>query len=885
MPLAPGQTLGPYEIIEKAGAGGMGEVFKAKDTRLDRTVAIKVLPEMVAGNPDLKQRFEREAKTISSLNHPNICTLYDVGHDEGLEYIVMEFLEGETLSDRIGRGAIPMPELLMIAGQIADALDKAHAQGLIHRDLKPANVMLTANGAKLLDFGLAKLQISDGTPQGVSDVTRTTPLTGVGTILGTIQYMSPEQLEGKEADARSDIFAFGTMLYEMATGRRAFEGQSQASMIAGILERQPQSVTHVNPDTPPAFERIVQKCLKKDPESRWQSARDLADELRWISQAGSQVGLSPHVAARRKVRFRLGWGLAVVLGVVALAFALLWFTQETPSPRPIRFKIATRTDLSQVSWPCVSPDGQYLAFKARSPEGADMVWIRPMNSLEAYPLQGTEGANRPFWSPDSKYLAFVIGRNQLKKIPVGGGPAQLICETNGGADGTWGTQDFIIYDGGGGDSLHMVASSGGTPTALIDIDREAGETQHSWPWFLPDGRKYLYLADINDSAGFGSRYMLKVGDIETKEAVSLFGVDARVQYCEPGYLVYYRDGILLAQRFDPDNLDVIGEAVPLTDEVGVGEADRAEFGLSNQGTLAFQSSTVTDAAEIVWFNRKGEKVGSVGQPAAYENIALSPDETRMAYALFDGDQTDVWVHDLGRDVKTRVTFSEDNDGVPLWSPDGEMIYFSSNRSGRFAIYARSPNGMGEAKLVHGDSVLHCGAMSASSDGRYIYGVITQNNWDIARFDLQDNSKRELVVSTPYSEGTCAISPDGKYLAYSGNESDSYEIYVMEMAKGGGRWQISSGGGRMPVWSRDGKHLYYMSPSWDLVEVPISTSGKFTIGQPQVLFRQPLSTEGFGGSRYIPTSDPDRFGMLIRRTTTGGGQFTVVLNWPEEIQQK
>lgn len=885
MPLTPGSTLGPYQVIEKAGAGGMGEVFKARDNRLERTVAIKVLPPTVAANPDLRQRFEREAKSISSLNHPNICTLHDIGHEDGLDFLVMEYIEGETLSDRIKRGPIPMSELLPLAGQIADALDKAHRQGLIHRDLKPANVMLTPSGAKLLDFGLAKIQIADGHVAGVSVPTQTTPLTGTGTILGTIQYMSPEQLEGKEADARSDIFAFGAVLYEMATGKRAFEGQSQASMIAGILEREPISVSALNPMTPPAFERLVKKCLNKNPEARWQSARDLADELRWIAQSGSQVGLPAHVAARRKFRFRLAWATTAVISLVAFYFAYLWFSRDIPDPSLLRFKITTRTDISQVSWPCLSPNGEYLAFKASDSDARDMIWIRPLNSLESYPLPGTEGANRPFWSPDSRYIGFIEGRNQLKKISAAGGPAQLICETDGGADGTWGTSGYIIYDAGQGDSLFMVAASGGTPVNLLGLDREAGETTHSWPWFLPDGKHYLYLADMTDKAAAGGNYLLRVGHIETREVKTLFPVDARVQYCDPGYLVYFRNGILLAQRFDPDKLEVLGEAVPLTDEVGVGEADRAEFGLSNQGTLAYQTNSSVSLDKLVWVDRTGEEIAQIGDPDAYNDLFLSPDETRLTIGIFDGDQSDIWVYDLQRDVKTRITFSDNEDIAPLWSADGKYVYFSNNESGIFKIYKKAANGLGEASLVYGSDSLNAAALSRSPDGRWLYGPNVRNDWDIARYNANDTIEAEMVVTTPYIERGASASPDGNYLAYYSNESGQFEVYVLELGEGGGRWQISSGGGRRPQWSADGRELYYFTPTWDFVAVPVNSNGKFSIGKPVRLFNKKLSTEGLGITRYAVTRDRNRFIMSTPLASTGGGEFTVVVNWQKELADR
>jgi len=887
MPLTPGKVIGPYEVIEKAGAGGMGEVFKAKDTRLDRMVAIKVLPASVAMNPDLRQRFEREAKTISSLNHPNICTLYDIGHVEDTDYLVMEFIEGETLSERVKRGPMPMEELLPVAGQIADALDKAHGKGLVHRDLKPANVMLTASGAKLLDFGLAKLQISDGQVEGAQGITQTTPLTGTGTILGTIQYMAPEQLEGKEADARSDIFAFGALLYEMATGKKAFEGPSQASLIAGILEREPMSLTSINPMAPPAFERLVKKCLSKDPESRWQSARDLADELRWIAQSGSQVGLPAQVAARRKFKLRLAWVITTAVSLVAVAFAYLWMTRDIPDPNLLRFKVTTRTDISQVSWPCLSPNGQYLAYKAFDAEGKGMIWIRPLNSLDSYPLPGTEGAMRPFWSPDSKYIAFTVGRKQLKKISVAGGPAQLICETDNGSDGTWGSAGYIIYDASAGDSLFMVPASGGTPAPLLGINRDVGEVTHSWPWFLPDGKHYLYLAEMADKAKAGGNYLLRVGNIETREAQTLFPIDARVQYCDPGYLVYFRNGILLAQKFDLDKLEALGEAIPLTDQVGVGEADRAEFGLSNQGTLAYQTSSSVSLCKLVWVDRAGKELGQVGDPGSFADISLSPDESKLAIDIYDGNQSDIWVYDLKRDVKTRITFDDGDDITPLWAADGNYVYYSSNdrADAMWRIYRKSSNGLGMASLIYGNDSLHAAVLTRSPDGRWLYGPRVRNNWNVVKYDTQDSTFAEVIVGTPYVERGAALSPDGRYLAYYSNESGQYEVYVLELGEGGERWQISSGGGRYPRWSAAGDELYYVTSSWDFIAVPITTDGTLTVGQPETLFNKRLNREGYGVSRYTPTKDPNKFLVSTPLSATGGGEFTVVVNWQKELENR
>ncbi len=885
MPFAPGKVLGPYEIVEKAGAGGMGEVFKAQDNRLERVVAIKVLPPTVAANPELRQRFEREAKSISSLNHPNICTLYDIGHEDGLEYLVMEYIEGETLSDRIKRGPLPMDELFRIAYQIADALDKAHGQGLIHRDLKPANVMLTSTGAKLLDFGLAKIKVSEGHVEGVSGITQSTPLTGTGTILGTLQYMSPEQLEGKDADARSDIFAFGATLYEMATGQRAFEGQSQASLIAGIIERDPASVTSLNPMAPPALARLIKKCLDKNPEARWQSARDLADELSWIAQSGSQVGLPAQVAARRRFRFRLGWTLSAVAAIVALCFAYLWFSREIPNPNVLRFKISTRKDLSQVSWPCLSPDGKSVAFQAIDADGNRLLWIRPLNSLESYSLIGTEGAGRPFWSPDSKYLAFNVGRRQLKKIPAAGGPVQLICETDGGSDGTWGSSGYIIYDAGPGDSLFVVAAAGGTPTPLLGIDREAGEVTHIWPWFLPDGVHYLYLAEMSENANIGGNYLLMVGNTKTLESKSLFPVDGRVQYSDPGYLVYFRKGILLAQKFDSDKLEAVGDAIPLTDEVSVGDLNRAEFGLSNQGILAYQTNASMLLSRLVWVDRTGKELGQIGESGSYRDFALSPDQERLAICVFDGEQSDIWVYDLERHVKTRITFEESDDGVPYWSRDGNYIYYSNDKSGKFGLFKRAANGLGETVPIYADDSMHAAVESRSLDGKWLYGVGYVKSYDVVRYSPTDKSYAEIIFGSKYQERGPRISPDGNYLAYYSNESGQYEVYVLELKEGGGRWQISSDGGRCPQWSEDGTELYFITPNWDLIAIPITTSGKFMAGKPDTLFNRKLNFSGFVHNRFEPTRDKDKFILTVPAISTGGGEFNVVVNWPEEVENQ
>jgi Tol biopolymer transport system component len=636
--------------------------------------------------------------------------------------------------------------------------------------------------------------------------------------------------------------------------------------------------------TPPAFERLVKKCLKKDPESRWQSARDLADELRWISQSSSSaIGLPAAVSHRRKQRSRLAWAGLTVVGLIAAVFAFLWFTRPIPENPVTRFKVTTHTELSEVTWPRVSPDGKFLAFLANNERSQTMIWIRPMNSLDAYALAGTENAGRPFWSPDSKSLAFITGRSQMKKISVSGGPAQLVCETEGGADGHWGNANLILFDGGPGDSIRMVPASGGTPVGVSRIDKEKEESTHAWPWFLPDGKHFLYLAERPNQK---ANYMLKVGDVESDDVVDLFPVDARVEYSSQGYIVFFKDNILQARKFNPETLELSGENIPITDKIGVGEANRAEFGLSETGTLTYQTSTLEAANKLVWIDRKGEEIGIVGEPANIDDIFLSPDESRISMSVFDGNQSDVWIYDLIRNVSTRVTFNKEDDIIPVWDVSGNYIYYSTNHDGGiYKIYKKAANGMGEDKLIFGDDSLHSSITSISKDGKFAYGEIVRSNWDIQRINLEDPSQTEMLINTPYAERGGGISPDGTYLAYHSNESGTFEVYVLQLGPGGGRWQISSGGGRRSEWSKDGTELYYFDFDWNFFAVPIAPDQSFTIGQPRKLFNQRLVTTGWGQHRYDVTSSKEKFLMNVPMERTGGGEFVVVLNWYRELETR
>ena len=886
MPLEPGNNLGPYEIIEKAGAGGMGEVYRAKDPRLERSVAIKILPAHIAGMPDFKQRFEREARAISSLNHANICTLYDVGSQNGYDFLVMEFLEGETLSDRLARGPIPYDEMLRIAIQIASALDSAHRQGLVHRDLKPSNVMLTKDGAKLMDFGLAKLTLEDGSPAGATGITQTTPLTGAGTLLGTMQYMAPEQLEGKEADARSDIFAFGELLYEMTTGKRAFEGGSQATLIAAIIERNPTPISVVIPDTPPLFERLVTKCLAKDPQKRWQSAADLLDELRWISQAGSQVGLPVHIAKRRKVKFTVARIVGAVAIMSTLVLGYLLLTQPKPVLDTNRFTISPSMDtpeIRSVNWSRISPDGRLIAFRATDTLGTNLLWIRPLNSLEPYPLRGTENITRQFWSPDSKYIAF-FKSNQLYKIPVAGGPAQLICETFG-SDGNWGSEGYILFDGQASDTLKYVLASGGSPQYATPIDTSKGERSSAWPWFLSDGVHFLYILYTTTGS------QLKVGAIGSDETHLIFDedqmrlLDSRVEFCKQGYLLFIKDKLLLAQGFDEHKFQLVGEPFPVAQ--GVDQAGNAfTFGTSDNGVLLYQYASTSNQGELVWFDRSGKEIEKLGDPDTYRDIALSPDNSKVVFGLYDdrGSNEDLWIRDFKRNLVTRLTFDKPNNVLPVWSPDGKYIAYSEAAGGSFKTRYKRSDGQGAIMgLGDIDSVLNAPACWYSDSVLYMSANV--NGLGVYRYDFADKSFTPVIVSK-YREVSPAVSKNGKYILYMSNESGRNEIYVSELGGDHGRWQVSNDGGYQPTWRADNKEIFFFSGS-DLMAVDVSiSSAGFEIGQPKKLFTKPLNFSGITGAlRYCPSNDGQKFLLNVPLVTQSNDNIIVVQNWLAELEKK
>ncbi|HET7451887.1 MAG TPA: protein kinase [Thermoanaerobaculia bacterium] len=884
MTLAAGTKLGPYEILSPIGAGGMGEVYRARDTRLDREVAIKVLPEHLSASSELRQRFEREAKAISALTHPHICTLYDVGNQDGVEYLVMELLDGQSLAERLESGALPPDQVIRYAIEIADALEAAHRQGIVHRDLKPGNVMLTRSGVKLLDFGLAKHRaaaVQTEISQLSSMATELTPsrpaLTEQGTIMGTFQYMAPEQLEGHEADARTDIFAFGCVLYEMATGRKAFTGKSRASMIGAILRDQPAPISSISPMTPPAFDRLVQTCLAKEPDDRFQTAHDVKLQLRWIAEGGSQAGAPAVVVSRRKNREKLAWAAAGVLfaGVVALGYGYL---RRTPAPAsPVRFQLVLPDTLAVVEAPRISPDGKLLAFSARGADGKAQIWLRPLEALDPRPVPGTEGASfRPIWAPDSRHIAFVA-EGKLKKVDIAGAPPQVICDATSGADGSWGKDGTILFDGQASDPIRRVSSAGGIPQTAV---KGAGAASVGWPDFLPDGKHFLYF----EFGGEAHQGRLMAASLDSKEKPKrILDSDSLAQYAPPGDVLYVKEGTLVAQPFDASALKLTGEPVPIAEQMGAAGNGLADFSVSANGSLVYRGG-VTNEDRLVWIDRSGKEISDLDKPAGYGTTALSPDGARLALDLSDtrSDKRDIWIRDLARGVTSRFTFDATNETSPVWSPDGKEIVFSSDRKGYSSLYEKDASGTGAEKELWscGDTVV---AGDWSADGKFIAvnRITSKTGWDVWIFPTDGTTKPFPFIQGTFTEVLPVFSPDVRYVAYMSNETGRFEIYVQQFPGPGGKWQISAAGGTEPHWSADGKTIYFKSLDAKLMGAPVDAASTFSAGVAQPLFDAHFQP-GQRRNSFLVTRDGQKFLILSPVGKERVSPINVVLHWPETL---
>jgi serine/threonine protein kinase len=883
MAILPGRRLGPYEILSAIGAGGMGEVYKARDARLDRIVAIKVLPAHLADRAELRERFEREAKTIASLNHPHICTLYDTGQQDGIDYLVMEYLEGETLAQRLLKGSLPVEQALRYAIEISDALDKAHRKGVTHRDLKPGNIMLTKSGSKLLDFGLAKLRQDAAPATPLSQLpTANDAITAQGTILGTLQYMAPEQLEAKEADARTDIFAFGVVVYEMATGKKAFAGKSQASVISAIMSSDPQPISSLQPMTPPVLDRVVKKCLAKEPEKRWQAASDVCDELKWIAEQGSQAAMPAPGTARRKVREQVVWALAAAaILAVALVAAVLYFRRPPAEIRAIRFAVLppekhTFPMLGNTpSFLSVSPDGSKLAFVAVDSGGHSMLWIRDLDSQTAQPLPGTDGALMPFWSPDSRFIAF--SDNSLKKVAVTGGPAQTLTASPASGGGTWSRDGTILFSPGNlGTPILRVPSAGGAAMPVTPLGTSQQEYGHIWPAFLPDGKRFLYLA--RDPSP--EKSAIYVGSFDSKDSKLLLNINSMALYSPPGYLLFVRAGTLLAQPFDVDRLELKGDAIPIAEGVQFNlNNGRAAVAVSENGVLVYRVVPAAGQIRLVWADRKGAEEPLAAPAHAYRNPRISPDGQRVAVTIDElGSQE--WTLDTGRGTLTRLTFEGSYNGAAAWAADGKRITFGSDRAGARNLFWQLADGSGGAERLMTDVHTQV-ASSWSPDGQTLAFEQTApgSGFDIWFFRLGDR-KAEPFLQTRFNEIAPRFSPDGRWLAYASDESGRYEIYVQPYPGPGGKWQISTDGGSEPVWARNGELFYRNGDKMMVVET--TTRPSFSASNPKLLFEGRYATYQ-SLPDYDVTADGQRF-LFLKAGEEARSEISVVLNWVEELKR-
>jgi Tol biopolymer transport system component len=889
MRIAPGATLGPYELSSRIGAGGMGEVWKAVDKRLDRNVAIKVLPAELAGDAQFRIRFEREAKTISQLNHPHICVLHDVGQssatggDAAVDYLVMELLEGETLAARLARGPLPLDQVLRVGAEVADALAAAHRNSVIHRDLKPGNVMLTKSGAKLLDFGLARsIAIA---PWGSSDASATMAragsatatggnLTAEGMIVGTFQYMAPEQLEGLPVDARTDIWALGALLYEMVTGRRAFDGATKTSIIAAIVDRDPAPIRDSQPLTPPALEHIVARCLAKDPGDRWQSAHDVAQELTWVRLAGSQAGVAAPVLARKRSRERMAWSLAAVLGIALVTTAAMLvpklrrasrpFVADIAAPRGMRFNA-----VGDEGGPVVlSPDGTLVVYSGADGAG-NRLMLRSLVTGETRGIEGTENATFPFWSPDSKKVAF-FNASHLMRVDVNGGAPVPICESAGARGGAW-AGDKIVFTPNTQDPLSIVSAAGGTPKVITKMD-VSQHTSHRWPSFLPDGRRFLYLA-CNHEDPAGSVNAVYLGSIDGGASRMILRSVSNAVYSD-GWLLFGRDQMLYAQKVDKE-LNPSGDPIVVARDVlydaGVW---RGGFSISNDGLLAYHSGRASVISNVQWIDRSGAVVGTLGEKDQYWDVTLSPNQQRALIGIGD-PQRELWIEDIQRKVRTKVTLNGWTN-TSTWSPDGNTIYVDILRRGQIDLVAKRLDGA-ETILEHRPTFTSPTAVTP--DGKTLF--LSPPNGVIERLPLNPPGKAQAITRQGSFAAFPTVSRNGKWLAYSSNENGRSEVFVISIAHPETKWQVTANGGRMPRWRGDDRELFFVDLTGHMSATKVTEKGDtLDFDTPQTLFAVKLRPTAYA---YDVTADGQKF--LVDNIADEDSPTVVIVNdWKARLER-
>lgn len=889
--IARGTRLGPYEIDAPLGAGGMGEVYRARDSRLERSVAVKILPEHLSGDPQFRLRFEREARVISGLSHPHICVLHDVGEarlDTGtsmgatgresvsLSYLVMELCEGETLADRLTRGALPLDQVIRYGIEIADALDRAHRGGITHRDLKPGNIMLTKSGTKLLDFGLAKSTTS--LVVGPDGATEYKPITQEGMLVGTFQYMAPEQIEGREADHRSDIFAFGALLYEMATGRRAFDGKSRASVIAAILEREPEPISGIDPLAPAALERLVRTCLAKDPDERWQSAHDLRKELEWLRDGLSSPAAEGTRPSRR--RERAGWlAAAAILPLLAAAGTWLWVRSSTPEPRRLVAAISPPAGTEFVvtgdaGGPVtLSPDGRYAAFVATSDRGP-LLYVQSLETGMTTPLIGTEKAMFPFWSPNSRSLGF-FASGKLLVMDIDSAVPRMIADAPDARGGAWSPDGAILFTPYTQSGIIRVSAIGGTPVPLTKL--EPPYTTHRWPSIHPDGKHLLYLAALHSmpESPDTAIFMAALDGSGTRRVVASPGNG----FAWGNWLLYLKANKLVAQRMEDGVLT--GNEIPVWDDVLYdGGTWRTIASVSTAGLLSTHPQSNANGNTVVsWLDRAGNRIGEIGPPAFYRDLALSPDGRMAAITIGDPGSV-IYLHDFARESRSRFSFVSGGAGDPLWTPDGRHIVFGTVEAARFRLFIKPADGSAaERMLLESDFLLR--PSSITPDGRHlIYEQGTGQEGDIMRIPLDGTGEAELVLGGEGQQYEGKISPDGRWLAYIASDQSGRNLYVTPYPAGGGKWQISNEPAYSAFWNRNGQELLYVS-AYGVRSVDLEFDGSIVRpGTMKPLFAVDLNTNDRG---LAMTADGERFlAVPIRQSTSGSA--TLITNFDLAMQR-
>ena len=886
MTLESGSKLGRYEIRSKLGAGGMGEVYRARDEKLNRDVAVKILPASLSENGDRLHRFEQEAQAAGALNHPNILAIYDVGTDGAAPYVVSELLEGESLRDRLAHGPVPSRKAIDYATQIARGLAAAHAKGIIHRDLKPDNLFITKDGhVKILDFGLAKLVQPATDDLAQTDVATRKVHTDPGTVMGTAGYMAPEQVLGKTVDHRADIFSFGAVLYEMLSGRRAFHRDSAIETLNAILKEEPPELTSTDHAIAPAVERVVWHCLEKSPERRFQSATDVAfalESLSGVTSHPSQQTLTQHrpiSTLRSWTRERLIWlGICIVLLAATTALAVAYFSRSEPNVRAVRLAFTAPENTTFSGDVTVSPDGSHIAFVANNADGQRELWVRSLEADKPELLAGTEGANAPFWSPDSRSIGY-FANGKLYRTEIAHGRPQQLCDVREDRGGAWNRDGVILF--GGPEGLQRVSAQGGTPALATKVD--AKEEAHRWPFFLPDGHHFVFLADAQTT----ENHHIRVGSLDTQETQILLSAVSRIAYAPPGYLLYVNQGALVAHPFDARTLKVTGDPTTVAEHIAeIGENHEFDFSVSENGVLTYQVGS--QKSRLAWYDRTGKKLESVGEPDSYASISLSPDGGRALAGLLDPDgrQSDIWLLDLSRGTKARLTFNPQSDGDPVWSPDGKRIVFTSNRSGdgHIHLYDTSVSATGDEQALPTASADDI-PTSWSHDGKNILFMRFQNDVPASLWLLSvaDRQMKPLLQSPAYDVSGAAFSPNGRFIAYQSNESGRLEVYVQTFPLSGQKWLISSGGGVVPLWRGDGKELFYLTEDGKVMSAEVKTDSNFGSVLSKQLFRMDIKRSP--GYPYAVAADGSRFLINSPAEASNPAPMIVVFNWPATLNRK